>query len=509
MTLLEFIEKHAVDYKKRIISNLVRDKKKWFDDKGFEEYYEMLMEQTSFLLPDVSFSLRIHCIQNNIKEYPKCNVCGKDILEFKQKRKTKQVCSLDCNSKSKVRTTTAFKAKIEKYGYAYNNHEKGKQTKIQKYGEEFYNNHQKQVETCLDRYGVINVWKIQSNIDKSLKTKRAKQYKRLSSIFSDRYDTVDADKFIFKCKKCNDIISLDSTRYWTNEIRCYTCYPQQISLSESELQSWLISLVDIECNKKILSKNFEIDILIKDKNLAIEFDGIYWHSEDHKPDKNYHLNKTIECEDLGIQLLHIFENEWLDPIKQEIWKSIIKSKLGLNESIGARKTIIKEVVKKEAVEFLSNNHLQGNCQSSVNLGLYYQDELVSLLTLSKSRFNKNYEWEITRFCNKVGLNVLGGFSKLLSHFRACHEGSIITYADKRYSTGDMYSKSGFTELKDSSPNYWYWKTPEKLFSRIEFQKHKLIEKLEKFEPDLTEVENMRMNGYKRIWDCGNKVLFLN
>ena len=508
MTLSEFISTHALDSKQRIISNLVRDEKSWFKAKGFDLYYNLLMEKTSFLLPDTSITLRIFCIQNDIIEYPKCNVCGKNIINFKEKRKIRKVCSSDCSAKSIDRIQKTIKTKIEKYGCQYNNMSKTKKTKMDRYGDENFNNQSKNKETLLKTYGVNSIFNIKENRIKANQTKKTKQLESLLMKFSDRYTCIDSENFIFKCKQCGEEIKLDTTRYWTNVIRCYSCFPHNISLSEAELQSWLSTLTDFDSNKKILSKNFEIDIIVNEKQLAIEFDGIYWHSEDIRPDKYYHLNKTNECKTLGLNLLHIFENEWVCPIKKEIWKSLIKSKLGMNKTIWARKCVIKKVNKKDSTDFLTHNHLQGNCQSSINLGLYYGDDIVCLLTLSKSRFNKKYVWEITRYCNKLGYNVVGGFSKLLSNFRKEFSGSIITYADKRYSTGDMYSKVGFIELKDSTPNYWYWKTPERLFSRIEFQKHKLLDKLDTFDPILTEAENMRRNGYKRIWDCGNKVFVL-
>lgn len=277
---------------------------------------------------------------------------------------------------------------------------------------------------------------------------------------------------------------------------------------EDEIIEWLSSLgiINIIKGDKSVLEGKELDIYIPDYNLAIEYNGLYWHSELRGRDKNYHLNKTLECEKHGINLLHIFEDEWVN--KQEIVKNIIRMKLGIvKHKIGARKCIIKEIESKDTQNFLEENHIQGYIPSKVNLGLYYQNSLISVLTFRKSRFNKQYDWEITRYVNKSGYSIMGGFSKLLKHFTENYPGSIITYSDKRLFDGQVYESNGFIRLKSSSPNYYYTKGLDRQ-SRQQFQKHKLQEKLEIFDSEFTEVENMRANGWDRIWDCGNSIFRL-
>lgn len=151
------------------------------------------------------------------------------------------------------------------------------------------------------------------------------------------------------------------------------------------------------------------------------------------------------------------------------------------------------------------NHIQGGVHSSINLGLYYDDELISLMTFSKPRFNKKYEWELVRFCNKIGYHVPGAASRLLKHFeRQYNPKSIISYADRRWSKGNLYSKIGFKQVSTSKPNYWYIVDGE-LESRVKYQKHKLNSILEHFDSSKSEWENMKDNGYNRIFDCGNLV----
>ena len=195
--------------------------------------------------------------------------------------------------------------------------------------------------------------------------------------------------------------------------------------------------------------------------------------------------------------------------KKDIVKSILLNKIGKTPyKIFARKCEIRKVNHSEATQFLDNNHLQGKCISSQHYGLYFNNELVCLLSISKSRFSKKYEWEITRFCNKNYYSIVGGFSKLLKHFIKNHNpNNIVTYADKRLSLGGLYLKNDFKYLQDTPPNYYYFYNTKDyvLFNRIAFQKHKLEKKLKTFSPERTEWENMMDNGYDRIWDCGNMV----
>ena len=260
----------------------------------------------------------------------------------------------------------------------------------------------------------------------------------------------------------------------------------------------------IDNDRKMISPH-ELDIYLPNEKIAIEYDGVYTHS-DRCRDKKYHLMKTELCEDKDIQLLHIFENEWGNAEKRRIWKSIISNKLGIyNKKIGARQTEIRRVSSKDSCCFFNENHLQGNCMSSIRYGLFHNGEPVSMMAFGKSRFNKNVKWELIRFCSKLHYQVYGGASKILSHFKKDYKGDIISYANRRWSTGNLYHMLGFRLTNISPPNYFYWNNPKKLQSRNKFQKHKLSLLLDNFDSNLTEYQNMTNNGYYRIWDCGNRV----
>ena len=130
------------------------------------------------------------------------------------------------------------------------------------------------------------------------------------------------------------------------------------------------------------------------------------------------------------------------------------------------------------------------------------------MTFGKTRFSKKYEYEMIRFCNKKFISVVGGASKLYKYFiRNYKPKSVISYANRRYSDGNLYDKLGFKFSHFSTPNYWYFKNNQKLYSRIMFQKHKLKDLLESYDSNKSEIENMIANNYQRIFDCGNIIFY--
>ena len=298
-------------------------------------------------------------------------------------------------------------------------------------------------------------------------------------------------------------------------------FKEKRGLTQKEIFDFLHKHIDLKFNSRLEIYPKELDIYIPSKKIAIEYDGIMYHSfgfsklskfdnaEMECSERNKHLEKTELCEEHGIKLFHIFENEWINETKRKIWESMLLNSIGDSERIFARKTEVKEVFIKEKTKFLEENHIQGACSSSVNLGLYYEDELVSIMTFGKSRFDKNHEWELLRFCNKTGVSVVGGAGKLLKAFRKEYKPkSIISYANRRWSQGNLYRKLGFTQIGKTKPNYFYFNNEYELKNRMSFQKHKLSKILNHYDPSLSETENMYHNGYRKIYDCGNLVFEL-
>lgn len=249
----------------------------------------------------------------------------------------------------------------------------------------------------------------------------------------------------------------------------------------------------------------ELDIYIPEYNLAIETNGLHWHSENYL-NNDYHLIKTEKCDKLNIQLLHFFEDELLK--KYSIVESMIKEKLNLdNNEISVEECIVKEVESKLSKEFLDINHIQGNVYSGVKLGLFYNNELVSLMTFSKlrnimgSRSRNNNEYELLRFCNKLNTKIIGASIKIYDYFKIYYKPStVIGYANRRYSKGELYVGLNFDFEKYTPPTYWYIVGKER--------KHKLLYKKdilvsEGYDITKSEHEIMLERKIARIYDCGN------
>jgi len=408
------------------------------------------------------------------------------------------------------------KTKLVKHGSAnYCNTSLIKKTKLKRYNNATFNNKNKSKKTCLKKYGAENVMQVDDIKNRHFQNKkklRYKFFKRLSylePLFTEEEYINSKSKYYWKCKKCNSVF--EDYYHNGNPPRCVKCYPVKSNRSkiEDDICTWLRSKINFVTNKKFYfngNKNsYEIDIYFPEQKIGIELNGIYWHSENSgKKTKEYHLNKTKFFNKKDIQVIHIWDIEWIN--KTDIVKSLLLAKLNLiTTKIYGRKTKIVEVSNKVATDFYTYNHLQSGINSSINLALVYEDKIVSMVSFSKSRFNKKYEYEMTRFSNRINTIVIGGFSKLLNYFTLNYSSSLITYADLRYSTGQVYYRNNFKLIDQSSPNYFYTRDYKHLESRIKYQKHKLKRLLENFDESLTEWENMQLNSYDRVWDCGNLV----
>ena len=366
--------------------------------------------------------------------------------------------------------------------------------------------------TCLEKYGVDNIFKLTTAQNCIKETRRDNFYNnipdRVSNVVIPLFDVAEyngtTERYCWKCTTCSH--EFEDTIINGRTPICRKCNPYTISKFEIDFRNTMLSNYDVEFNSRNVIPPREIDCFLPSYRLAIECNGVYWHSEAKGKDKKYHVNKTEQCDELGIQLLHIWDIEWYN--QRDIVTSVINSYLKKNKTLYARKGRISIVSNADKKLFLQNNHLQGDAASSVNLGLYINNELTALMTFGKSRFNKTIEWELVRYCQLTHTNVVGGASKLFLYFvRNFSPTTIITYADRRWFSGNMYKHLGFEFSHNSTPNYFYFSlnSQPSLVSRIKFQKHKQKDLLATFDPALTEWENMQNNNYTRIWDCGNSV----
>lgn len=283
------------------------------------------------------------------------------------------------------------------------------------------------------------------------------------------------------------------------------------SKAEREVGEFIRSLgFDPILNDRKVLEGKELDIYLPDQHLAIEYDGLYWHSEEMGKDKNYHLYKTAACAKKGVDLIHIFEHEWVEPEKQEKIKELLKSKLNIGQKIVyARNLEVRYVTNKDILkDFLEKYHLQGYVESELTLGLFDNDELIQVMTFGLPRFNKNFDIELLRLCTKHGYKVTGGAAKLFEHFKKDNTGlKLITYCDLSKFTGRVYEGLNFKQLTIAMPNYIYVKTQEhgyEIKTRYQCQKHKLL-KQGYGNLGNTEQEIMTALGYVKFYDCGNAV----
>ncbi len=284
------------------------------------------------------------------------------------------------------------------------------------------------------------------------------------------------------------------------------------SLEEIHICKYIETLgFTVETSNRTIVAPKEIDIFIPAANLAIEVNGLRWHS--HHPslgkpeDRKRHFNKTQLAKDKDVFLMQITDYEWKH--KQDIIKSLIASRLGLNKKIPARKCIIKQVDKQEEKEFLNNNHIQGFSGSMEAHGLYHNDILIMLISIGIPRYNKkNYSHEIIRMCANHGITVVGGVSKLISHIKKIYTNSaILSYCDLSKGNGVGYENAGFILEGFTNPGY-FWTNGNNIISRSKCQKINLQKWLPTYDPSLSEAINMFNANYRRYWDCGNAIYSL-
>lgn len=550
--LLNLLQKKCLTCQKLLTQHQINIGKKYCSYKCSMNYQEI--KRRNLQKFGVQFLTKSDEIKSKIKQNVKKKYGVQNVSQLQSvKKKVKQTNLRKYDNECPLRNTEIAKktkeTNLKKYGteYGFQSNvvkQKIKKTMIEKYGvqhslcnkqikQKFINTSQKKYgtnnpfqsdivkqkikQTCLKKYGSDSYHK-----SDQYKRKRFQHYINLFKNYviplfdiKDFNIMTDQTTYKWKCVKCGHQFysyyhqtNIDGKNVYIP--RCLKCYPylnNGVSVKQKELLQFIKSIYNdtiLNSDKNIIHPK-QLDIYLPQKKLAIQFDGLYWHS-DIKLNNDYHLIKTQLCLQKEIQLIHIFEDQWL--YKQQIVKDRIKSLLGIDRKrIYARKCQIKEISTKDKNIFLNQNHLQGQDNSKVKLGLYFQNCLISVMTFGKPRFNNNYEWQMIRFASKLGCQVIGGASKLLSYFQNnYHPKNLISYADRRYSNGKMYYSLGFTFLNNSQPNYWWYKQNVK-YSRYQCQKHRLKNILgqNNFDEKLSESQNMYVNGFNKIYDCGNIV----
>jgi len=425
--------------------------------------------------------------------------------------------------KQKVKQTNLNKYGVDNYRKTEECNDKIVKTNLNRYGVEYYSQtkecNDKIVKTNLNRYGVEHVLQ-NINILNKLKQTNLEKYgvdiykkseeSRYSYIISNNnyyIKYIDNNRSLFKCDLNKDHefeIHVDNfhSRNNQNIPLCTICYP--INDNKSIKEKILLEYIQSIYNGEIISgyrDGIEIDIYLPEIKIGIEFNGLYWHSNKFK-ENYYHINKKEYFKGNDIDIKFIYEDDFDNNL--DIIKSQINNWLGLSKTkIYARKTLIKKVSTEEYRDFLNQNHIQGFVASKLVYGLYYNNNLVSLMCFDKKEGRLNMsenEWNLNRFCNLLNHQIIGGASKLLNHFiRENNPSRIISYADKDWSNGNLYKVLGFKLVNESKPDYKY------IVDNIRKSKQNFTKsKLQKLGHDISLTESQIMDnlGINKIYDCG-------
>lgn len=479
-----------------------------YDDENYNNIEKI--KQTNLGKYGVEYNLQSEAIKEKIKQTTLERYGVECVFQDtnKMKRAFQKNLGVDNPFQSETVKEKIKQTNLEKYGTRYSFQsedvkEKIKKTCLEKYGTEIYtqSDDYKQKQCEYHKQRKLNGLKATSQkhlSDETLKiisnkdnfrqfilslNEENRNIKDIANSLGLTYSPVG--KYI-KLYNCEDMVS----------------YKTGKSYIETDVATFIKSL-DVQCktSDRYLIHPYELDIYVQDYNFAIEFNGSWWHSNLYKSE-NYHQEKSLKAQEKGIFVYHIFEYEWNNERMRPIIESQLRNLCYKNENkIYARQCEIRELTDiKQIREFLNTNHLQGFRNSKIKLGLFYNNELVTLMTFGKPYLNKStkYDYELYRFCNKLNTSVIGGFDKLFKYFiKTYSPESILTYSDFAKGDGHTYEKMGFKKLELTKPNYvWFNVDTKNILTRYQTQMK-------------NEKEIMEDNNYIKIYDCGNKKWLYN
>lgn len=467
-----------------------------------------IKHQTSFLQSDASLPQRLWHISQEISAVPQCKMCASEVSWDCRLREYKTYCgSPKCwtNDPDIVRVsydqeiangkrTNSIMAKYGVTNYSLlPQNKKVISDAVKKYNQELsseqkQNRHQQIIQGIYKKYGVTSYSHTfyDSGVLEKLQSK--------DWLYNEHYIL---QKTLTQIAQDLNIPSGGTlvARY----LRSCGLVPRSSggrSTGERQIAEFITSLGEniLTSDRKIIGPK-ELDIVIPRQNLAIEYCGLYWHSEQAGKDKHYHRDKYDQCRKIGLRLLTIYSDEWVK--RKDIIKSTLSSILHHTPNrITGRLTTIQSVDSATATAFLNTYHIQGSVNAAYRYGLSLNEELVAVMTLNKDKQGLY----LSRYCSK---NVQGGFSKILTHVTKLHPNiPIYTFADHRWSNGDLYTKNGFTAVKELPPDYSYSPDGHNRFHKFNYRHKNLGKILENYDPELSETVNCDNNGILRIWDCG-------
>ena len=462
----------------KIISTRVNEK--YFVKSGNKHLWDAFQNVIDNLHCDKSQAIVF--IKSGIyKERPKCCVCGAPVTI--SDRAVSKYCSKKCALSDSSRSEKISKTKLATDHSASNL--KRQQTMIEKYGVPFNSKREDihhlwcKTKLPLEIYEKVSdrQWLHQQYVINNLSaTDIAKQ-------LGCDYTTVlmYCNKFSFQIKHGYNVSSVErSVRAFLDSINV-EYVPNYVGLYED---------------------NREVDIWIPSHNVAIEVNGVRWHSDLFRSN-NYHQLKTDQLKS-NVRLIQITDLQWNN--KNQICRDIIRSAVNKNETIYGRKCEIQVAhrTNKLITSFFNENHIDRFIGGNLYIMLKYKDHYVSGIIVGKNRFNNLAENELLRYVTKGGVTVVGGFSKLINHYKKICGLSLISYLDKSLFNGSGYDNNeNWIRLSDSKPGY-FWTNGNDILSRYHTRKNNLSKLFEDVDLTKTENEIMHSHHYYRYFNAGNR-----
>lgn len=466
--------------------------------------------------------------------------------ELKEKRSAKaketflKKYGVDNPAKSKEVLAKIQKTNLERYGVEYSAQsdivkEKVKTTNLKKYGVEYSfqaNEVKDKIKaTNLERYGVDNPSKsdiiktriVESNrknlgvdypmqskdvMDKSRVTsfeKYGTEYPNQSDIVKSKIDASTLEHYgVNRVCKLDEfkqkVVDTNRERYGVD----YTCliYSGKLRGNDSSYNRSFAELLDdngIKYEREFLLQKYSYDFKVGET--LIEINPTATHNTHFNPygknriDANYHRDKSKLARDSGYSVIHVFDWDDVDKVVQ-----LLKFRV----TAYARKCDVKVVSEIDTNNYLDMYHLQGTCRGQkIRLGLYHDNQLVSLMTFGKSRFNKSCEYELLRYCSHY--NVVGGAEKLFKYFVDNYKpNSIVSYCDTSKFSGKVYDALGFKYIKTNSPRKHWYSLKEKRHITDGLLLSQGYDRLfkENHGKGTSNEELILSRGYLPVYDCG-------
>lgn len=302
------------------------------------------------------------------------------------------------------------------------------------------------------------------------------------------------DKLKLKCPK-GHIYEVSWDNWNSKGSRCVECSTHGTSKQEIELYTFIKSIIDgVVLHDREIIAPYELDIVVPSKKIAIEYCGLFWHSERMGKHKLYHSNKDRLCNKAGYRLITVFEDELVN--KKDVVFSMLKTILNpsLLTTIHAKNCSIEYIDYQEAKTFCENNDIHDYTLGITHtLGAFYEGDLVGVMSFSELHSNKCSVAELRTFCIKADHQIVGLFSKMIDVFLKTNDGfsTILSNVDCRWSSGSLYRTNGFKLIGKTKPNCWYFKNNYKKLHRVALREKGANRR------------SQQAQGWNRIWDCGS------